>query len=228
MLQLSGETFWCDGEPRDIFSVSVQDSEFNNCVIRSKVSDWNRLSEIRLTDVSHMNCALSGCVFEDVSLHNLKKTGSAPLFIWASVFKHTRLTGRISGLKINRSDLSLLDEATRDKRELATKKHYESVDWALDISDAKFPNGVTFEAIPGDKIVRDPSTQILVKRASLVGRDWRSLDFDRSAIDIAISWFEDGSMFDSVVIVSRSDSKYRAMDQKILEMLRREGIAEPD
>ncbi|PAL22757.1 hypothetical protein CD928_11935 [Sphingopyxis sp. GW247-27LB] len=138
------------------------------------------------------------------------------------------MAGRISGLKINRSELGSLDGAMREKRESAIRKYYESVDWALDISDAKFPNGATFEAIPGDKILRDPSTQILVKREKLAGRDWRALDYERSAIDIAISWFENGSMFDSVVIVPRSDSKYRAKDQEILEMLRQEGVAEPD
>ncbi|NYT40452.1 hypothetical protein HZY97_06770 [Sphingomonas sp. R-74633] len=105
---------------------------------------------------------------------------------------------------------------------------FSSADWALDISRAKFPNGATFEALPGDKIVRDRKTQALIRRNALKTIDWKALDYGQTAIDIAIGWFENGSLFDAVVVVPRSNSKYREADAAVIEMLRREGIAELD
>jgi hypothetical protein len=77
-------------------------------------------------------------------------------------------------------------------------------------------------------VIRDPTTQVLIKRQSLAGRDWRAFNYDGTAINIAISWFESESLFDSVVVVARSDPKYAARDFRALDTLRAEGIAEPD
>jgi hypothetical protein len=65
-----------------------------------------------------------------------------------------------------------------------------------------------------------------IRREALGATDWRELDYSQSAIDIAISWFETGSLFDSVVIVPRSGSKYRQGDTEVIEMLRHHGVAE--
>jgi hypothetical protein len=229
MRRFEQETFWHNGNPLSLSDASVSASSFNQCGLRSVARGWNSFSHLDLTSVSHWNCAASGCVFDEVQLQDLNKTGSSPLFIWASVFRHTLLAGNISGLKINRSDMNpdatAEDVAWREKETIAL---YSTIDWALDISGAKFPNGATFEAVPGDKIRRDPESQILIKRDRLAASDWRSLDYQRTPIDIAISWFETGSLFDSVVIASRSTSKHRAADLAVLNMLRREGIAESD
>jgi hypothetical protein len=229
MPPLEGQTFWHGGDPLNVSHVSAHDCGFNQCSMRSISRGWNVLSDIHLENVSHWNCAASGCVFDGISVRNLKKTGSAPLFLNASVFRHVTLSGNISGLKINRSELeTLVPEEDRRWRDEEVKAFYSSADWALDISRAKFPNGATFEAIPGEKIIRDRKTQALIRREALETIDWKALDYRRTAIDIAISWFENGSLFDSVVVVPRSSSKYREADAAVIEMLRREGVAEPD
>jgi hypothetical protein len=229
MQRFEGQTFWHGGDPLSLSNVSANDCAFNQCFVRSMSRGWNVLSNIQIEDISHWNCEASGCVFEDVSVQNLKKTGSAPLFLNASVFRHVTLVGNISGLKINRSELATLttveDRAWRDEQ---VKTFYSSTDWALDISRAKFPNGATFEALPGDKIVRDRETQALIRRETLSGTNWRALDYRGTAIDIAIGWFENGSLFNAVVVVPRSSSKHRQADAAVIEMLRREGVAEPD
>lgn len=229
MQHFKQEAFWHRGEPLSLSDAKVEVSAFNQCVIRSVPHGWNRFSDIDVSDASHWNCSVSGCTFDEVRLHGLKKTGAAPLFVWASAFRHTTLSGNISGLKINRADMQPdLPEYEVEWRENETRSFYSDVDWALDITSAKFPNGVTLEALPGDKIIRDPETQVLIYRDKLHAMDWRSLNYDGTAIDIAISWFETGSLFDSVVVVPRSASKYRAADLRVLEMLRRKGIAEPN
>lgn len=95
----------------------------------------------------------------------------------------------------------------------------------MDISQAEFQGGVTFEAIPGDKVRRDPDRQVVVARADLARTDWRAIDFDGTALDYALSWFEQGSLFDSVVLAERSDRKWAKRDHAVLRRLRDAGIA---
>lgn len=229
MQRFEGQTFWHGGDPLSLSNISASECAFNQCSVRSMSRGWNVISNIQIENISHWNCAASGCVFEEISVQNLKKTGSAPLFLNASVFRHVTLAGNISGLKINRSELAtIVSEEDRGWRDEEVKTFYSSTDWALDISRAKFPNGATFEALPGDKIVRDRETQALIRREALSTTDWRALDYRRTAIDIAIGWFENGSLFDAVVVVPRSSSKYRQADAEVIEMLRCEGVAEPD
>ena len=229
MQRFEGQTLWHNGGSLNLSRVRANDCAFNQCSVRSLPLGWNTLSNIHLEDVSHWNCDASGCVFDEVILRNLKKVGSAPLFLNASVFRHVTLAGNISGLKINRSELNtIVSEEGRKWRDDEIKAFYNATDWALDISQARFPNGATFEALPGDKVIRDKDTQALVRREALSATDWRALDYKRTAIDIAISWFETGSLFDAVVLVPRSSSKYRRADTEVIEMLRREGVAEPD
>ncbi|HMP44246.1 MAG TPA: hypothetical protein PKD99_04000 [Sphingopyxis sp.] len=229
MQRFVGQTFWHNGEPLSLSHVSANNCTFNQCFTRSVSHGWNRFSNIDLDNVSHWNCAVSGGVFDEITLRNLKKRGSAPLFLNGSVFRHVTLIGNISGLKINRSELqTLVLEEDRKWRDEEVKSFYSSIDWALDISKAKFPNGATFEAIPGDKVIRDRQTQALIRREALNATDWRALDYGQTAIDIAINWFKTGSLFDAVVVVPRSSSKYRQADAAVIEMLRHHGVAEPD
>ena len=229
MQQFENQTFWHGGDPFSFSGAVIEKSVFNQCIVRSQPHAWNNFSDINLQNVSHWNCTVSGCAFDRVILNGLKKVGSAPLFVWSSVFQHSILSGNISGLKFNRSDLNpQISASEREWRDQAILAFYSEVDWAIDISKAKFPNGVTLESFPGDKIVRDTETQVLISRESLNVRDWRTLDFNRTAIDIALSWFETNSLFDSVVIVPRSNSKYRDADMRVIDMLRREGIAKAD
>jgi hypothetical protein len=56
-------------------------------------------------------------------------------------------------------------------------------------------------------VIHDPTTQVLIKRQSFAGRDRRALNYDGTAINIAISWFESESLFDSAVVVAHSEPK---------------------
>jgi hypothetical protein len=188
------------------------------------------IRNIRATDVSQLNCSIDTAAIENVIVHNLKRTGDAPLFLWGCVFRHVVLSGAISAVKINRP-IGVNPEKTARLQpawDAFTRSWYDSVDWGIDISKAKFGGGFTLEAIPGDKVRRDPATQVLIRRSALVDSDWRKLDYDGTAIDIAISWFEKGSQFDSVVIAARTARKWAKRDVAVLDMLRKCGIADPD
>lgn len=195
----------------------------------STLSQPNIIRNIRATDASQMNCGISTAIIENVAIHNLKRTGDAPLFLWGCVFRHVTLSGNISAPKINRSigvsqELAALQPAWDE----FARAWYANVDWAIDISRAKFGGGFTLEAVPGDKVLRDPSTQVLVRRVALTNPRWRDLDFDGTAIDIALSWFERHSQFDTVVLAARATAKWAKRDRSVLAMLREHGIANLD
>jgi hypothetical protein len=101
--QFEGETFSHKGNPAGYSEVIATKCAFNQCIVRAAPGSWNRFSDISLRDVSHWNCSISGAALERVTLHNLKKVGSTPLFFWGSVFRNVKLSGRIAGIKINRN-----------------------------------------------------------------------------------------------------------------------------
>ena len=203
---------------------------FEGCYLPSsnKPGQWSDLRHLNISDSIQTNCAISTAKIEDVRLHNLRRHGDSPLFFWGCVFSRVTLSGRLSGLKINRSATLPENDALQSMWDAEVRAYYDSSDWALDISDAKFAGGVSFEAVPGDKIRRDSETQILVRRERLVDSPWRAFDFDKTAIDLELSWFLADSQFNSVVIAARMASKFAKRDLAILRMLREQGIADPD
>ena len=227
MQQLASERFWGRASGVTYADLALADCEFNGCIIaRDGVSPQNRIERIALEGTAQLNCSVSETLLRDVRLHNLKRLGAAPLFLWGCLFERVTLSGRISAIKINQRVGLPSDPPERQQTHdaLATR-FYSTSDWALDISAAEFSGGVSFEAIPGDKIRRDPERQILVRRAALAETDWRGLDFDGTAIDIGLSWFEQDSLFDSVVLAERSDRKWVKRDRAVLRRLCDAGIA---
>lgn len=204
---------------------------FDSCYVPLSLvpGEFTVFSDVTLTDVSHVNCSLLTSRLERISLNGMKRLGSDPLFLWGCVFSQVELAGHMSGLKINRRVAAgtIATPAQQAAWDLAVSAYYSDVDWALDISKAKFAGGVTFEALPGEKIKRNVETQVLVRREKLdAAADWQKLDFGGSSFDIALSWFLDGSQFDSVVLAARTASKYGAKDVAVLDMLRKKELAE--
>lgn len=209
----------------------IINASFEGCHVTAQASagQWTRLSEFALTDCAQMNCSLDTCAIEDVSIHNLKRTGGDPLFLWGCVFRHVTLSGRISGIKINqRVGLGSKTPIDQETWNSAIAAYYEDVDWALDIAGAAFAGGIDLDAVPGRKIRRNPETQLLVTRERLASTDWQSLDYQNTAIDITLGFFHRDSLFDSVVVPARTASKYAKADLAVLARLREAGLAEPD
>lgn len=214
---------------------SFQDFDISGCTFddcdippQSLPGAWTMIRNVVLRDATNINCSIRTAMFDEVALHNLKRHGEGPLFLWCCVFRHVTLSGKISGIKINRAVAvgTYAGEVHQDVWDARVEEFYDSVDWALDIAEAKFGGSVSFEAIPGDKVRRNRETQVLVRREQLMKSDWRALDFGKSAFDISLSWFLSDSLFDSVVLAARTASREFRGDLAVLDMLRNEGIAE--
>jgi hypothetical protein len=232
MIEIENETFWGAGaEIKAAYEgMTLRSCAFNQCHIarRNKPGDWTKISNITVTDASQWNCSLDTAAIEAVSLHNLKRTGEAPLFLWGCVFSRVKLSGRISAIKINRSiGIEAEARAAQSAWDRAMVDYYASLDWALDITEAQFPGGVQFEAVPGRLIRRNPRVQALVLRQKLENADLSTIDFQGTALDLSLSGFLQNSLFDSVAIAARV-GKWAKRDLEVISMLRSAGIAEPD
>jgi hypothetical protein len=227
MRELVGQQIFGTAGPASYSDLIISDCTFHGCHLSNPGPDWNRIQQVQVTNCTQINCSFDQTLFEGVALNNLKRGGDAPLFMWGCVFDRVTLAGRISGLKINRPFNPKNGPELNAAWDRFARDHYKGVEWALDISKAKFPGGVTFEFIPGNKIRRNPETQILVTRQRLAEGDWRALDFEGTAIDLSLSSFEQESPFDSMVLAPRIE-KWAKRDLAVLQRLRGAGIAESD
>lgn len=227
VLRFDGERFWGRAYGVTYSDFTLTDCEFNSCgIVRDLGDPQNRIERISVTGAAQLNCSIDEAIIRDVTVHDLKKLGSAPLFLWGCLFERVTLSGRINAIKINQT--VGLPNAPVDRQQAHNAgaiEFYSSSDWALDISRAEFSGGVTFEAIPGDKVRRDPDRQVVVPRTGLVQADWRAIDFDGTAIDYALSRFDQEGLFDSVVLAKRSDRKWAKRDHAVLRRLCDAGIA---
>lgn len=206
---------------------SFKDCVFDHCIVTRKAipGSWTIIRDIDLYNVTNNCCSVDTAFFQDVTLHELKKLGRFPLFLWGCAFKHVTLSGKISALKINREVGPGVSAEIQSAWDISVAELYSDVDWALDISKARFTSSVSLEAIPGDKIHRDPETQVLVARSQLQNDEWQSIDFGDSAFNIAIDWFLKRSIFESVVLAARTGAKNAKSDISVLNALRERGLA---
>jgi hypothetical protein len=220
-----GRTFSGHLEGWEYSDGSFIDCTFDNCGIRAGTPDRRRLiHNLELRGATQRACFLHGVCIEDCSIRDLKKLGRIPLFFWGPVFKHVTLSGWLSGIKINRL-LEPIPKKSQAAWDASCKAYYEDVDWALDIRDANFQGGVTFEALPGSLIRRDQETQVLVSRESLARADWKRMVQAHPTVGIAIDWFLEGSLFSDVVLIASKGASYFKDELAVLELLRRESVA---
>ena len=115
-------------------------------------------------------------------------------------------------------------DATSDPYYLANRRFYESVDWALDISQASF-TGVEFAAgIPADLIRRDPARQVVLRRSTLLRNHWN----ERVGDALARLWIEDFllSGFEDTIVSVTSRRRQHSDDAASIAHLLDLGLAE--
>lgn len=104
VLRLDGERFWGRASGVAYTDRSLTDCEFNNCALERDLSDpQNRIEQVNVTGAAQLNCSITDAIIRDVKVHNLRKLGSAPLFLWGCLFERVTLSGRIGAIKINQT-----------------------------------------------------------------------------------------------------------------------------
>ncbi len=205
-------------------------TDLHGCTIKgaikasSETGAWTKIRDCRLTDCAQVHVSIATTAFEAVAVDGLLRAGRSPLYLWGCAFRNVTLTGKLHGLKIN-VEVGLHHRRDPTQQAAWTKaleNFYTFDTWALDIREAHFTSVPTFEAIPGERVLIDPTRHARVRRSALQGVDVRSLPRG-----IALDWFVRRSPFDSVVLASSSETSRRQRDLDSLAKLRDLGIAEP-
>ena len=124
--------------------------EFNNCAF-SLTKSVNLRSTIRravFESCTSISCGIGPAIFEEVRVDGLA-TNELLLF-WSPSFKHVTFVGNIGRMRIN--DAAHFVDRSKQLQEpfdRARKRFHANLDWALDISEAKF-SLFEMEGIPGD------------------------------------------------------------------------------
>jgi len=200
---------------------------FERCVLSNTIDP--RLRSV-VKNVEVVDCHFDGhfigpAIVEDALIENL----SAPQGVQTSgaVFKHVILRGRFGRVIIGPLYPGIYDtDSTVKAMNQANERYYDGVDWALDIRDAEFTDG-DIRNIRTKLIRRDPTTQAVVRRENVVDGRWMSLDLDDTHWGTCISDLLESGEAEALLLASKRANNFRDL-VKGIELLRSEGIADPD
>ena len=148
------------------------------------------------------------------------------MFLWGCAFRHVKLAGKISAPKINAvASLSPSPSEITLWRNSDTNFYLE-VDWALDISEAKFNTVFDIPGVPANLIRRDPESQIIVRRDNLLASTWKPTA-KAEIWSVGLKWFLESGYPDIVMVAGKSNPKYKQWKDDI-KRLRDIGVAETD
>ena len=207
--------------PRVFSGMVFENCHFLNC---SLIQDEDVLYPIRVQDVTVsdgglVNCNAIGVRFENVVLDNCQAVGD-PMSPAGCVFGGVRLRGMLGSWIFNDMDPSLSDSVRTDFRE-AEREFYNEVDFALDISEGVFESADMYY-LPGDLVVRDPETQVLIRKGSLAVADISQLP--RRAVRI-LERVKNNPFDCTVLVVGRARKDFDEALEEV-RMLVECGIAE--
>lgn len=180
---------------------------------------------VRLIQCEEIGCAIDTAIIEDTVIDGLKT--SDLLQTWGAVYKHVVLKGNIGRIMISpviaTGWAKPHQQAAFDK---VNAEYYQQVDWALDISEARFYE-CDIRGIPARLIRRDPQTQVVVTREKALLGEWRKLDLTRTFWSGWIELFLQEEALDVVLVAPKRHPKFNDLLDG-LKMLRDAGVAEPD
>jgi hypothetical protein len=182
-----------------------------------------------LIDCSVHATYLNGAIVEDTIVDGLRTSARTNLLVFGAAFKHVTLRGRL-GTLLSRPYTHLLADERHPERDdqfkQANAAYYAEVDWALDIREAEAAE-LTLIGVPARLVRRNPATQAVVRRAAVADGRWRTIDLGKAHWRITIEEMLDGG-FDDVMLVAPTRSVNYAACLRGIEILRSEGIADPN
>jgi ankyrin repeat protein len=178
-----------DREPGSNYSaVECHNCRFVGCAIIARdPSDRQSVRDIRLHNCDSYASALQGVIIENVVVDHLKVGRS--LIVWASVFKHVVLKGKIGPFTINSLvPPNIVAPGEQEMFDAANEAYYRDTDWALDISEGIFAEA-DIRGVPAKLIRRDPATQVVVLREKALEGRWKQIDLSKTYWATSIQFF---------------------------------------
>jgi hypothetical protein len=174
-----------------------EDVRYLRCVLDNLGHRNATVSNVEFVDCAFWSVGFSDVIFEDCLIENLKtrlpgQTGARtmPVFFWGCLARHLTIRGTVGGfmwnpprtptkVKWSAGRPGILPTGQVDFGESVISRaesFYKEVDWALDISQARFRSVPTFAfGPPGELVLRDPTMQPLVTRQIADSIDWKAL-----------------------------------------------------
>lgn len=236
MKEFRSETFsrlFDRGESHRIEDVAFYKCLFENCAL-SLTEDVTKMSEVRRTEM--VDCSIYGCntgpmVVSEVSISRLKTNDL--LILWSPYLDRVVLSGEIGKIKINAEGGTWTADDERQRPfDDYRANFYAGVEWALDISNARFKE-FDVRGVPGSMIRRDPESQVLITREralQVATPGWEEqLGPENKLWPFMVKLFLSDGDADTVFVAPLGASKAkRDLLLKGLQELRRIGLAEPD
>ena len=203
---------------------------FDNCglSLARSVSTMSHIRNVRAVDCRSVSCHVGPAVFEDVLIDGLAI--NEQLVLHAPLFNRVTLRGDIGRLLLSRGAcLAYYDAEVQSKFDAARRSFYPGVEWALDISGARF---LEFEAdgVPARLVRRDPDTQVVVTRERALQSGWREqLSVENTFWPFVLDEFLSNGDADIVLVAPKRarQKEYRSLVAGLNE-LRQLGVAEPE
>lgn len=187
------------------------------------------IRNVTLRNTNAYSGYLQGAVIEDVTV-DTTKAGKSPIFLRGNAYRHVVLKGRIGPTEIRGKIFPSLDLSQEHQDRIkadwdrANAAYYESVDWALDISQASY-GSLSISGVPAKLIRRNPENTAVVTRQSALAGQWRNLPYKRGLFHVVISSLIDDGYDDTLLIACPRSRRFED-DLEDLQMLRDAGVAE--
>ena len=169
------------------------------------------IREVSVYRCQHWACSARGAVLDDISVTDLRGGGRAPSFLWGCVFSRVRLRGWISGL-MWRWQLDLNDDTASRRFLWANLSMYNSIEWALDISEAQFSFYESLMGVPSHLVRRNPSVHFVMSQES--ARQLAKETTPANVWGITASMLIEAGLKDTVIVLGGSGKKLRAQQDE--------------
>ena len=200
---------------------------FDNCHIgtRDDITKLSIFKNIDMTDCLLFNCLIGPVILEDITIKNLK-TGDIAIFN-LPLLKHIKIEGKIGKIKINNIGFNLMPTPEEKKKMIEMKNSfYQKVDWAIDISNAKFLDFFCL-GIPANLFKINPEHQFIANRDKIIESGILSSKFINKNIvlNTMLQLFVESEESDMVLVAPLAKAKkYREPILSDLQKLRQEKI----
>jgi hypothetical protein len=221
------ECFYDQDSARTFSELEFRRCYFESCAISITTDPLLRstIRNVKLIDCEQRGCTLNTAIVEEVLVDGFKTNR---LFqTWGAVFKHVTLRGKLGRIMISPAVVPGIATPQEQRAfDEANVAYYSTVDWALDIREAQFEEA-DLRRVPAHLVLRDPVTQVVVKREKAMRGDWRRLDLSETYWATGIEFMLERGDPDVVLVAPKLDRKFRQLLDG-LKALRDAGVAEPD
>lgn len=169
-LPLRGEISGHQAVRSSLSGFSVAHMSINNCAIPIARRPEQRvtLRDISIFQCEHYACAAYGVRFQDIQVTDLRGYSNGSSQLSGCLYSHVTLRGRMGGLRIT-PRASPFDLSLNEPYRVANAAEYRSIDWALDITEAKFGHFFALMGIPASLVRRNPALHfVMTREAALV------------------------------------------------------------